>query len=568
MTLADAPAAEPARGEVPSRPPDFVRVNERAPRGARDAFLKNLFVWKGDVARLPGCKIVKSSRRRTVAFLDGAFLKDGRADGAEAPNIYIKQERILGLLNILKSMPLGSHAALEYTNALSLRSRGVLAPRAVGYAEWRFGTFISETISVMEELAGGRPLDYYFSQFTGNVKLQKIARVAVLLAELHGQGVDLTDCHKANLLAMEEDGADLQLALVDLATIEFCEFNISRRVARVAQLLHSLERVLDAPERRHFVEHYARQAKIPPIAVDAFARRVREGETRVGIIRDRSRDKRCVSNSTEFTVERRALRRIYKRRDFTNENIEKILKLTSAAPSAEVKVIKSEGRTRCYRIDDGSRPPIFVKKIASNGILDSIASFFRGTRGMRAWKSSHALARRGLATPRAFALVESGFLLTFESAIIFEAVDGFTTLHDFTKNFGGRFESFYERRRFIETLAFYVARLHLWRVDHDDLATKNFLVPLRVGSGEIQIIDLEAVRGVGAELDDFRLRRAIMQLDDSPRAVSRADRMRFLVNYERFTKKRFGRADIAEIRALLRERFARSKRDYAGTGPK
>ncbi|HKE00775.1 MAG TPA: lipopolysaccharide kinase InaA family protein, partial [Planctomycetota bacterium] len=124
-----------------------------------------------------------------------------------------------------------------------------------------------------------------------------------------------------------------------------------------------------------------------------------------------------------------------------------------------------------------------------------------------------------------------------------------------------------ERRAVITAVADAVARLHVRGVDHDDLSTKNFLV--RHGPPvECFVIDLEAVRSLDRTLPRERILRALMQLDDCPRGVSRCDRMRFLAAYERATHSRFTRSDLAEVRRMLRDRFARSGRDFAREGPR
>lgn len=553
------PADAAAEQAAEVRPPDFIRLHPDLGEHAKKEIIQKIADWGTGLAERAGVRIVKSARRRTVARVEAS---------GEFPAVYVKQERVLGFVNILKSMVTDSHACLEFRNAIQLAWRGVLAPRAVGYAEWRAGTFVQKTVCVMEELRGGDQLDLYFSKFSAGLKLQKIAAIAAALAELHHQAVDLKDCHRANLLAMEDSSGAPRLAVLDLATVEFRPMPVNLRVERVAQLLHSLEPVLDARERRDFVEHYARRAGVPSIAVDAFARRVREHSATIARERDRSRDRRCVSNSTEFQVTRGAGSRIYRKRSFPEAAVKEALDAIRGGASDRLQILKSEGRTECYLYRRPGSAPIFIKKIAARDAVDAFAAIFRGSRGMRAWKSSHALRRRGIATPEAFALVESGFLLPFHSTLITQGLEGAISLQNFTNNFNGNFSSFYEKRRFIESFALFVATLHLSRVDHDDLALKNFLLPESPRAEKMNIIDLEAVRSVGEDMDDARLLRAMMQLDDAPRAVSRADRMRFLVNYEKFTKKRFTRPDIAEIRRLLRLRFERSRRDYAGTGPR
>lgn len=556
------PRAAPAVSESTGAP-TILRINGRIDPEIRAFVAEHIVMFAGDAARIPGARVVKAARRRTVARIEAARI------GAPAamPNIYIKQERVLGFANSLRSMAADSHARLEYIHAIQLNIRGVLAPRAVAYAEWRVATFVKNTVSIMEEFPSGIELDAFFTKVESSARAKACAAVAARLAELHARGVDLTDCHKANLLVVPDGGIEsLQLALLDLSTVRLRSLRSGARVARLAQLLHSLEPVLDARERKSFIEYYAREANIPAVSVDAFVRGVREGQAAVAMERDRSRDRRCLVQSTEFAVERGLARRVYKRRDAADAEIRGVLAAATAGSGA--KLIKKDGRAECYLVPGDVPGAKFIKFIVSNGLPDECAALFRGSRGYRAWKYSHALRRRGISTPRAHALVESGFLLTKQSALVFDAIGGAVTLQEFCANFNDRFAGQRERRRFIEEFAAFIAKIHLSRVDHDDFAIKNFLLRSGRDGWEFFVIDLEAVHSVGRDLEDDRHRRAMMQLDDAPRAVSRADRMRFLTCYEKLTKRRFTLREIAEIRRLLRERFARSKRDYAATGPR
>ena len=228
--------------------------------------------------------------------------------------------------------------------------------------------------------------------------------------------------------------------------------------------------------------------------------------------------------------------------------------------------MKDEGRNECFIVERGGTAR-FVKRVRAASVFGAIVDAVRGSRGKRAWRAAHALARRGIATPRAFALVEEGFLVPMRSTLIVECLADAKNLGEVAREFAARLPRRAERARFIEKLGMAVGALHNEDVDHDDLATKNFLV--RLGDEpQFSVIDLDAVRGWYTSLPRERILRALMQLDDAPRAVSRADRMRFLVSYEKATKTRYTREDLAEVRQLLKERFARSKRDYAKSGPR
>lgn len=516
----DAQSGAPGPGPM-LHSADRIVMDRSVPAGEAAELQKKLILWSGDLSQFSGLRIVKNARRRTVAFATGQ---------APFPNLYIKQERILGAWNRIRTVFQPAHARLEYDNSRELQSRGVAAPRVLAFAEWTRAGFVILTVSVLEELAGGAAADDYFINFTGAELERRLDAAARELAVLHRSGVDLTDCHRKNLLISEREGAasselTLQISLLDIATVKFHVMTQTMKAARVAQLLHSLEPVLTAAERAKFAELYALHARIPSVSVDTFARRVRDIETVVSKTRDRSRDKRSLTNSTEFAVERSLGRRVFRRRDTGTAEVSAALSLTNVLhkqshKSESGRIIKIDGRTECYEVNIDNKKR-FIKIVRAASPFHAFADAIRGSRGRRAWFAGNALVRRGIAAPRPLALVETGFLLPFQSLQIVEWIEGAETLANFTKTFRAHFKTWKEKRDFIDTFAWFAAELHRARVDHGDLALKNFLVRKSADSFNYQfwILDLEAVESLGGELPRDRLLRALMQLDEDRKSV-------------------------------------------------
>jgi tRNA A-37 threonylcarbamoyl transferase component Bud32 len=564
-TSFDAAAAASGVSVAPA-PPARVCTGPLPPGCTESELQRKLELWSGDLAQLPGVRIVKSARRRTVAFIPAQ---------PPWPAIYVKQERILGAWNRLRSMFQPTHAELEFRNSSALRARGVAAPRVLGFAQWKRGPAVTMTVSAIEEFSNGMAADEYFAGFSGAALDSRLERAARHLADVHAAGVDLADCHRKNLLVGDRaEGGDAQLALLDLATVRFGPVTRRRGVERIAQLMHSLAGVLGPSERRRFIEAYALQAGVPPVEIDAFARRVRQVEERVADVRDRSRDRRCLTNSTVFAVERGLFETVYRRRDFDPATIAVVLarsrelRAIARARGSDPGIVKIDRRTECYKVEAGGKA-FFVKILRVQSPAHALADSVRGSRGRRAWFAGNALVRRGIATPLPLALVERRVLFPYESVQIAEWIEGATTLQEVSRDIGRWFPTIAARRAFIGRLARFVASLQLQEIDHDDLATKNILLSRDASGAEsLRVIDLEAVRSLGVHLPRERLLRALMQLDDSPRSVSRTDRMRFLVEYEKCMRTRFVKMEIAEVRRRLRERFAKSGRDFGRDGPR
>lgn len=527
--------------------------------------------WAEDPARLPGARLVKQGRKRTVVRLP---------ELAPLPAIYVKQERVLGGYERIKSALRRSHARVEYENGLALRAMGVLAPSPICYAEWADGPFLQKTLTAFEELAGAPQVDAFLAPLRDEERKRAIAAVARALASAHARGVDLIDCHRGNLLvfASAEGGIDgLRLAMLDLASVRLRAPDEEDRVRRVGQLIHSLREVLLQSERAELARKYAAAAGLPVTEIGRFECEALEAERAVHEQRERSRDRRCLVDSTEFAVEHSASKRIFRRRDVALDMLVSLAQLGKDERALEAdgaRILHSEGRNLGFVVEGsdgrGERRRFFVKRTRASSLFGAVVDAVRGSRGRRAWKAAHALARRGVPTPKAYGLIEEGPFVPLSSTLVVELIEGSVTLREIAARFPDLFPLRIARARFLEQLGTAVGKLHSQCVFHDDLATKNVLVQLPKAPGEaarFHFIDLDAVRRVGPAMPRELYLRALMQLDDCPRTVSRVDRLRFLIAYESALGTRFPKSDLVEVRRMLRERFLRSKRDFAKDGP-
>ncbi len=522
--------------------------------------------WLADPPRTTGVEVVKATRLRRIVRVPAQ---------APLPALFVKLHRVRGRWNALRSAVQRSRARREHEASERLREIGFLAPRVLAYAEWRRGPVLDRAVSVLEEVAGGRRLDEWLGGFDGAAREEAIGAVARLLSVIHHRGVDLVDCHRGNLLALGDSPESLRLALLDLAEVRFRPLGLRTRAERVGQLGHSLRGFLSRPELQYLTERYAGAASMSAPDRAELTHRVEVATAELHARRERSRDRRCVLDSTDFAAERGLRRRVFRRRELPGEVLGRILSFGRTARELErrgARVVHDEGRSLGWivpreAVGAEGGGAFFVKQVRARSIAGACVDALRGSRGRRAWSMAHALARRGLATPRAHALVEEGFGIPLRTLLVTDALEDSVSLRHVASEFRERFPDLRSRRSFLERLGLEVARLHLHGVDHDDLATKNLLVR-STPQPSFWVIDLEAVRSIGRKLPRGRLLRALMQLDDCPRTVSRVDRMRFLVAYEQGLQTRFTRSDLAEVRRMLRDRFRLSGRDYGREGPR
>jgi len=135
----------------------------------------------------------------------------------------------------------------------------------------------------------------------------------------------------------------------------------------------------------------------------------------------------------------------------------------------------------------------------------------------RSWKNAHALAVRGIPTPR---LLAGG-----DGWVLSEWVEGEPLWEHFRARAAGWSRA--ERVDFVERLARLVRRMHQLGVFHKDLKANNILA----GKGGFAIVDLGRIR-FGRALSDAERRFNFAQLNAAVGTpVTRADRLRFLRCY-------------------------------------
>ena len=484
--------------------------------------------------------------------------------------LYLKRYRFPRLGDKLKGL-WRNRAKTEWRNARELWRLGIptFAPLAHGL-ETRWG-LPHEAILVSREIEDADPLDRFLETLPGERRPELLRETARLVAALHRHAVHHRDLHQSNCLARLRE--KVEIFLVDLHTVRVGgELTEREKVSQLARLLHGLRGTLRREEMLRFLEEYLRESGErlgePPALLERLEQRIQRIERRHAC----SRDKRCLVRSSAFAVRKGLFRRLYRRRELEARAILAAIaehrRILSEA--REDLVLKREGRSRVTRLPaPAAGPPLCVKEIGPGGPLAFLEGIGCGSRGKRAWKGAHALTRRAIPTPRAFALEERCFLgIPVRTYLLTEYLEGTTSVWEFL-------ETTYpalpreDRRRFLQALAHLVASLHRENLYHRDLQLRNLLVRRQAepGSGErgwqILVIDLESL-APGPRLDERRRLRNLMQLLDSPLTVGRTDKQRFLKLYETFLGRRHGKEEVREVVGLLGRRRSRAARIEAG----
>lgn len=335
-------------------------------------------------ARLPdpttsGAVPIKASQARIVWRLE----LGGRT-------VYVKRYRVRGWGERLKYLAVAPRAVAEWDAAVGLEGAGIMAapPIAVGIA--RRGPWLSDALFLADEVPG-EPYDRLLARLRedGADLGPLLEETAGLFARLVAANVFHPDLHGGNLLGRLEDGRP-RLALVDLHALRFPRRLGARARARMlGKLAHSLWSMLDEPDLARALALLA--------ADEAEALALRRAIAGVERTRLRSRSKRCVVESTEFTRDDAQGWRVWRRREAPLDALLAAVAgagpdrptLTTAAGPREVEVLRPE----------------------------------QGALGL--WKATHALRVRRVPTPLAFACLERLTLgRVREAALVREASPG------------------------------------------------------------------------------------------------------------------------------------------------
>jgi tRNA A-37 threonylcarbamoyl transferase component Bud32 len=228
------------------------------------------------------------------------------------------------------------------------------------------------------------------------------------------------------------------------------------------------------------------------------------------------------------------------------------------------RVLKDDVRTRVTGIELANGRRLVVKEYLPAGLARRLEDLVRPAAALREWRAAHELERRGVAAPRAFALVRPAPLAAASSFVVLEAIERGEPVNRYVLRRGSGAASRAERLRLLDAAADQLRSLHERGVEHRDLKGSNLLVRERDGGFEFFLVDLAAVRCVRRVREARRL-EALAQLNAStPLAVGRSERLRFLTRYAPGASRPERARRFRAVDRLTRARKCVWHPDYAG----
>ncbi len=479
-----------------------------------------------------------------MAVRGGRVLKDSRVRWAATVPVegekvlFIKRFRIVGRWQRYKYLIVSSRAMKEWRISQFLLQQGILTPRAVGALERRKRGVLVESFFVAEALGHARDLlDFCEGRLHKANQAERKKQILRLLAkttrEVHDGGLFPRDLHAGNFLVT--DDGDLSLYLVDLHQAgKHLRVSRAKRLWNIAQIFNSLDFMLDREAKALFLLAYGRGQAPFSRSLDGSLRRIEGMVRRMVTRRQKSRAKRCLKESGQFTIERRAGLRIFRRREMGEDDVLAILKdhremvlsrperLLKYSPKTVVSMVTHAGANGCR---------VCVKEYRYDPILDRVRNVFRRPKGKVSWVAGNVLFNRGICPSKPLAYAEKRRAGLLQQA--FFVTESVADNMEMDRYLIRRFESHPRQglRGFITQFAGWVGSLHRAGIYHRDLKTCNILVREKPQEWEFSLIDLEDV-AQGTRIGIKRILKNLVQINCSvPRFFTYGDRIRFLRGY-------------------------------------
>jgi tRNA A-37 threonylcarbamoyl transferase component Bud32 len=488
---------------------------------------------------------------RVIQELNGKVIKESRLRWAaifclvDQQRIFLKRDRTKGWFESLKYLILPSKARKEWFIAHQLHRRNLAVPRPLGWMEKIHQGMVEESYYLSEAIGSGISFIEDCSK-SGDPRL--VGELANTVKKIHKAGLFHGDLHAGNFLW---DGSSF--FLVDLHSAEITRgLSLSQRLWNLAHLFHSLRSAWGEKEHSKFIEVYFDGESFDPWKKERVLQKIHSWMDRLQRRQWRSRTKRCLKESSEFSVQKRKGVYYYRRRDFPLEvlkqRVEEHLRLVEEKPS---DLVKCSPEITVSILENGGRK-LSVKQYRPHKYWRGFKEHFRYSRGLKAWIAGNGLSVRGIPSLRPLGLVErTSWSGLNESSFLMEVSDRDEELDRYIlKNLG----DFKERRTFIKAFAKWLSHYHQLNLYHQDMKTCNMIISKTGEAWNFFLLDLEDVR-LDEKVREKQVFRSFLQLNTStPKMVTTTDRFRFFRAYLRFNPV------VKDRKSFLRRLIHESKR--------
>ncbi|HVP76346.1 MAG TPA: lipopolysaccharide kinase InaA family protein [Thermodesulfobacteriota bacterium] len=457
-------------------------------------------------------KVLKESKWRWAALLR---LSDGR-------RVFFKRDKTKGWMEGIKYLISPSRGKREFLVASQSEAKGLPIPKPVGWAERVRKGWVIESYYFSEAIGTG-------VSFIEEVAKSKEPRSVIVLAaavkKCQEAGLFHRDLHGGNFLW---DGDSLFLTDLHRARIRG-SLSLRQRLWNLSHLFHSLRSMWDEEDQLRFLDHYFEGRLDRSQEKEILHQKIHPVMDHLQQKQWRSRTKRCLKESTEFTVRKERGICYFHRRDFPLERVKRVMaehqnvvrerpsSLAKYSPEVIVSLLKDEGEGVC------------LKQFCYLSFWSRVKENFRRSKGLKAWRGGNGMRARGFPSLKPLALVErKDWLGLRDSFLLMEAREDDQEMDRYIlRGFG----DLRKKRLFIKTFAHWLGGLHQMRLSHKDMKTCNILVSETRDAWNFHLLDFEDIR-LDEDMNRKKLFRNFLQLNTStPRVITKVDRYRFFREY-------------------------------------
>lgn len=439
-------------------------------------------------------------------------------------SIFLKKDSTKDSMELLKYLIFPSKAKKEWLITCQVKKRDLPVPEPLGWFEKHYKALTIESYYISEAIVSGSVLVDCQYILKDEIVLSNLVKT---LLKIHRSGLYHKDLHAGNLIW---DGQSF--FVLDLHRAKIVKsLSLNQRLFNIASLLHSLRDVLKEGDQIKFIEEYFKTEKIDSNVSILF--------NKIHLLMDNlqnrqweSRTKRCLKESTDFTITKNNHIIVYHRKEFGIDLISKLLKNHLEISSKEqTRLVKKDKKSLISCLKDGETS-IYIKQFCYPSLRDKLSGFLFFSKGMRAWVGGNGLRVRGISsiTPLGL-LVKKHWGLIKEDFLFMEEIKDGLEMDRYISN---HLNSLLLKRRFIKEFAHWLSILHQKKIYHKDMKACNIIVTENKGNWDFYLLDLEDVR-LKEDVNEKRLLKNLIQLNTSiPEIISERDRLRFFKEYTKF----------------------------------
>jgi tRNA A-37 threonylcarbamoyl transferase component Bud32 len=457
-------------------------------------------------------KVIKESRLRWAAILT---LLNGK-------RIFLKKDNTKDWIEGLKYLILPSKGRKEWFISYQLYGKDLCIPKPLGWMEKISRGLVKESYYFSEAIGSGRSLVEDRVKLEDAVVLVELART---VKKIHGAGLFHKDLHAGNFI-----WDDPSLYLIDLHRTKIVKtLSLGQRLWNLALLFQSLRSVWGERCQSLFMDAYFEGESFDPQKKGEWLQTIHSWMDRLQRRHWKSRTKRCLKESSDFSVEAAGGTTYFHRRDFPLDVLkETVNEHRRCASERSFELLKVSSEVTVSKLE-GRGQKISVKHYHPSKVRDRFKEHFRCSKGMRAWISGNGLRARGVTALKPLGLAEKrGWLGLRESFFVMEVLEGVQELDRYIIN---RLNDFKERRRFVKLFAQWFSDFHGKHLYHRDMKTCNILVSQEAEAWNFYLLDLEDIR-LDQKVSERDLFRNFLQLNTSaPKIITTRDRFRFFRDY-------------------------------------